>query len=141
MKNSDVIVKWYDEVWNKKNEAAIDELLAKDCVAHGLVDDTGNEIVGPEKFKEMFRKFTSSFPDIRITVEDMVSEGDKIAARATVRLSHTGENFQVAEKSLAPSGKEIEFSGMTMNVIRNGQIVQAWNSFDFLGLYSQLGVL
>lgn len=141
MKNSDVIVKWYDEVWNKKNEAAIDELLAKDCVAHGLVDDTGNEIVGPEKFKEFFRKFIGSFPDIRITVEDMISEGDKIAARATVRLSHTGENFQVAEKSLAPSGKVIEFSGMTMNVIRNGQIVQAWNNFDFLGLYSQLGVL
>ena len=142
MKNSDVIVKWYDEVWNKKNEAAIDELLAKDCVAHGLVDDAGNEIVGPEKFKELFRKFVSSFPDIRITVDDMISEGDKIAARATVRLSHTGDKFQVGpEKSLAPSGKVIEFSGMTMNVIRNGQIVQAWNSFDFLGFYTQLGAV
>ena len=142
MKNSDVIVKWYDEVWNKKNEAAIDELLAKDCVAHGLMDDDGNVIVGPEKFKVMFRKFVSSFPDIQITVDDMISEGDKIAARATVRLSHTGDKFQVGPgKHMAPSGKVIEFSGMTMNVIRNGQLVQAWNCFDFLGFYTQLGVV
>jgi predicted ester cyclase len=106
------------------------------------MDDDGNVIVGPEKFKVMFRKFVGSFPDIQITVDDMISEGDKIAARATVRLSHTGDKFQVGpEKHLAPSGKVIEFSGMTMNVIRNGQLVQAWNCFDFLGFYTQLGVV
>ncbi len=140
MKNSELVTKWYEEVWNKKREDAIDELLAKDCITHGLVDDAGNEIVGPEKFKELHRKFVRSFPDVSITVEDMVSEGDKVAARATVRLSHTGENFHVsAEKSLAPSGKIIEFSGLTITTIRNGQIAEGWNSFDFLRLYTELG--
>ena len=140
MKNSEVITKWYEEVWNKKNEDAINELYASDCIAHGLADDAGNEIVGPEMFKVFFRKFIGSFPHIRVTVDDMVSEGDKIAARATVRLSHTGENFLLsAEKSLAPSGKIIEFSGMTFTTIRNGQIAEAWNNFDFLRLYTELG--
>ena len=140
MTNPEIITKWYEEVWNKKREDAIDELLAEDCVTHGLADDAGNEIAGPEKFKELHRKFVRSFPDVRITIEDMVSEGDKIAARATVRLTHTGENFSVsAEKSLAPSGKAIEFSGMTITIIRNGQITEGWNSFDFLRLYTELG--
>ena len=104
------------------------------------MDDAGNEIAGPEKFKELHRKFVRSFPDVSITVEDMISDGDKIAARATVRLTHTGENFTFsAEKSLAPSGKKIEFSGMTITTIRNGQIAEAWNSFDFLRFYTELG--
>jgi len=142
MKNEEIITQWYDEVWNNKNEAFIDKILAPTCIAHGLMDEEGKEVVGPEKFKVLFRKFITSFPDIHLTVVDTVNEGDKIAARAIAQLSHSGTSFEAFPgKTIEPSGKAIEFSGMTITVIRDGQIQEAWNSFDFLGLYAQLGAL
>jgi len=142
MNNVGIIKQWYEEVWNNKNETFIDKFLAKNCVAHGLTGEDGKVIIGPEKFKILFRKFIVSFPDMHFTVLQTVNEEDKIAALAVAKFSHSGSSFEAFPgKMIAPTGKPIEISGITIAVIHDGQIHEAWNSFDFLALYAQLGAI
>jgi predicted ester cyclase len=128
--------RWFEEVWNKGREEAIDEMFAEDGVANGLNDEEGNALRGPEAFKTLQRAFRSAFPNMTITVEDTVTEGDKIAARCTVRATHAGEGLRVA-----PTNQPIEFTGMTIVRVKDGKIVEAWNEFDFMKMYSQVGAL
>jgi steroid delta-isomerase-like uncharacterized protein len=130
------IHRWFEEVWNKRREEAIDEMFAADGVANGLNDAEGEPIRGTEKFKTLHRAFLSAYPDLNITVEDTVCEGDKIAARCTVKATHAGEGLGVAA-----TNQPIEFTGLTIVRIKDGKIAEAWNEFDFMKMYSQLGVL
>jgi steroid delta-isomerase-like uncharacterized protein len=127
--------RWFEEVWNQGRESAIDELLAEDAVAHGLSDQAGDEIRGPAAFKPFVRKFRTAFPDIRIKVEDVIVEGDKIAARCFVTGTHTGPGIMSA-----PTGRSTQFTGICIVRVKDGKICEAWNNFDFLMLYQQLGM-
>lgn len=128
--------KWFEEVWNQGNENAIEEMFADDGIAHGLNDAEGNSVRGVEGFKVLHRAFLSAYPDMKITVEDTVCEGDKIAARCTVNATHTGKGLGVL-----PSDQPVEFTGLTIVRIKDGKIAEAWNEFDFMKMYSQVGAL
>ena|ERR1700742_929912 len=134
--NDTVQHRWFEEVWNKGRADAIDELGAPDVLGHGLVDADGNEVRGVEAFKSFYEKFRSAFPDIQITVEDTVSEGDKVLARCHVKATHTGEGL-----GFPPTNKPVDFTGMCLIRIENGKIAESWNSFDFLTMFQQLGVI
>ncbi len=84
----------------------------------------------------MFRAFTQAYPDIHVTVEETVSEGDRIAARCTVTGTHRGEGIGVA-----PTNKSIEFTGLVLIKVKDGKFIEGWNQFDFMNMYQQLGVL
>lgn len=128
--------RWFEEVWNKGREDAIDEMLASDGIVHGLADQSGNELRGPEGFKPFFHSFRSAFPDIQVTVEDGVQQDEKIAVRCTVRGTHTGEGL-----GLAATNNPMEFTGMCMVRVKDGKITEAWNNFDFTTMFQQMGVL
>ncbi len=128
--------RWFEEVWNNQSEDAIDEMCAEDVVANGLTDAEGNTVRGIEAYKNLFRAFISAYPNIKITVEDTISEGDKIAARCRVSATHAGEGIGVA-----PTNQPVEFTGMTIVRVKDGKIVEAWNEFDFMKMYSQVGAL
>lgn len=128
--------RWFEEVWNKQSEEAIDEMFHENGIAYGLNDADGNPLRGPEGFKTLHRSFISAFPNLRIIVEDTVSEDDKIAARCTVTGTHQGEGVGVS-----PTETQIEFSGILIIRIEDGKIVEAWNNFDFMNMYEQLGAL
>lgn len=134
--NKALIHRWFEEVWNKGREDAIDEMFEADGVAHGLADGHDQKLRGPEGFKPFFRKFREAFPDIQVVVEDCITEGDRVAARCTVRASHTGDSLGVAA-----TNKPVEFTGMTIVRVLDGKIVEGWNNFDFMGLYRQIGLL
>jgi predicted ester cyclase len=129
--------RWFEEVWNQKSEAAVDEMFAADGIGHGLTDPDGNDVIrGPESFKKLQRAFLSAYPDLRVTVEDTVVEGDKIAARCRVTGSHDGHGIGVA-----PTNQPVEFTGMVIVKIKDGKIVEAWNEFNFMKMYEQVGAL
>lgn len=134
--NRAFIYRWFDEVWNNKSEKAIDEMCAEDVVANGLTDAEGNTIRGIEPYKNLHRAFVSAYPDIKITVEDAISEGDKIVARCKVTGTHTGD-----ELGVKATNQPIEFTGIVIVRIENGKIAEAWNEFDFMKMYSQIGAL
>lgn len=128
--------RWFEEVWNKGREEAIDEMLAEDGIAHGLVDENGEELRGPANFKPFFRKFRGAFPNIEVVIEDCICEGDKAAARCTVRAQHTGDSLGIAATNNA-----VEFDGLCIIQVKDGQIVEAWNNFDFARLNQQIGII
>lgn len=134
--NESFIHRWFEEVWNNQSEEAIDEMFAEDGIANGLNDADGNPLRGPENFKTLHRAFLSAYPDLKITIEDTISEGDKIAARCKVSGTHTGEGL-----GIAPTDSVVEFTGIAIVKIKDGKIVEAWNEFDFMKMYSQVGAL
>jgi steroid delta-isomerase-like uncharacterized protein len=134
--NEALVRRWFEEVWNKRRADAVDEMFAEDGVAHGLSDDAGSPLRGPTAFKEFHAKFVEAFPGIVVTVEDTIAEGDKIAARCTVRGKHQGDSL-----GFAATQAPIEISGIAIVRIENGKIVEAWNNFDFMTMYKQLGAI
>ena len=131
-----VLHRWFEEVWNKGREEAIDEMFADEGIAHGLVDENGQELRGPAGFKPFFQKFRDAFPDMEIAIDDCITEGDMAAVRCTVRARHTGKGLGVAA-----TGNPVEFTGMCIVRVRDGKIVEAWNNFDFLSLNRQVGLI
>jgi steroid delta-isomerase-like uncharacterized protein len=134
--NEAFIRRWFEEVWNKGREEAIDEMFGEEAVAHGLSDESGQPLRGPGEFKPFFRRFRDAFPEIEVRVEDTVSEGDRVAARCAVRGRHRGDTL-----GFAATDKPVEFAGITIVRISEGKIVEAWNHFDFMSMYTQLGAL
>jgi steroid delta-isomerase-like uncharacterized protein len=134
--NASIIRRWFEEVWNRGREEAIDELFDEKGVAHGLADETGEPLRGAAGFKPFFRRFREAFPEIEVTVEETVSEGDRVAARCTVRGAHRGDTLGLAATNLP-----VEFTGICIVRISDGKIVEAWNNFDFMAMFRQLGAL
>jgi steroid delta-isomerase-like uncharacterized protein len=134
--NKALIHRWFEEVWNKGREEAIDEMFAEDGIAHGLTDEGVEPLRGAAGFKPFFQKFRAAFPDIEVAIEDTISEGDKVAARCVVRGKHQSDSL-----GFAATQQPMEITGMAMVRVRDGKIVEAWNNFDFMTMFKQLGVL
>lgn len=134
--NKKLIRRWFEEVWNKKRAEAIDEMFAADGVAHGLSTDDTIALKGPVDFKPFHKTFCGAFPDIQVVVEDVIAEGDKVAARCSVRGVHSGEHLGIAASDAA-----VDFTGMVMLRVKDGKVVEAWNNFDFLRMNKQIGAL
>ena len=122
-----IVHRWFEEVWNRRREAAIDELMAVDCRNHGLVDENGNPIHGTAGFKAFWRKLRGEFPNVHVEVQDALVDGDRIAVRCLVTATH------------AASGKTVDFTGMSIARLNGKQIVEGWNNYDFERMKQQLG--
>ena len=134
--NKQLVRRWFEEVWNQGRADAIDELFDADGIAHGLSDDPANPIKGPSEFRPFHTQFREAFPNMKVVVEDTIAEDDKVAARCSVVGTHEG-NFRERAATQAP----VEFTGITIVRIYNGKIVEAWNNFDFMTMYRQIGHL
>ena len=89
-----------------------------------------------EGFLPFHAQFRAAFPDIIVVVEDQIAEGDKVATRCTVRGKHAGDSL-----GFAATQAPVEFTGMTIVRIKNDKIVEAWNNFDFMKMYRQVGAI
>jgi predicted ester cyclase len=123
---------WFEEVWNQGQESAIDRLFATDGVAHGL---PGGDLFGPQAFRPVFVTFRGAFPDIHFDIERTVVQGDVVAVHCRVTGTHTGATLG------APTGRPIDFGGMVIARITDGQFREGWNCFDFLTMYQQIGLV
>ena len=122
--------------WNKIFEgdfAIAEEIVAEDCVYHNGPPDI---LPGPEGVKEWAIMIRNGFPDIRITAEDFVAEGDKVAGRVDAEGTHNGEFFGVP-----PTGKTVTFSGINIMRIADGKIVEHWVQYDTMGIMQQIGAI
>ncbi len=134
--NREIVTSWFEQVWNAGNETAVDRLMSPSAIFHGLPSPDGGPIVGPAAFKPFFQTFRDAFPDIRVRVLRTICEGDLVACYCGVTGTHNGLGL-----GLKATGAPIEIYGMAMAVIRDGQIQEGWNCFDFMSLYQQIGVL
>jgi predicted ester cyclase len=117
--------KWFDQVWNNASEATIDEMMHRDVVFHGL--DPAGTATGMNNFKVFYKNFRESFPVVHVDLTPLVSNEEY----ATVYCNVT---------ATSSSGKEVAFSGLCVGRYdASGKLVEAWNNFDFLKMYQQLG--
>jgi len=130
--NKAIIRRNWEEAFNKGNLAVADEIMAPNYIYHG---PGGQELKGPEGFKQLVTMFRTAFPDLRATVEDMFAEGDKVAHRATIRGTHKGDLM-----GIAPTGKQVTVSATVISRFAGGKEVEAWANIDMLAMYQQLGV-
>ena len=123
-----------EEPFNEGRYDVIEELIAPSFVNHdpSVTDD----LVGPEATRQLIETYRNAFPDIRITIEDQLAEGDRVATRWTARGTHQGELM-----GIEPTGKQATVTGLTIDRIENGKIVESWNNWDTLGMLQQLGVI
>lgn len=129
--NKAIIRRFYDEVWNKGNVAVIDDIFAPDYIRHDL--RPGAPPSGPEGQKAIARLFRAAFPDIQMTLDLLIAEGDLVVGRWTTQGTHTGEWAGVP-----PTGRRATFAGVNIFRIASGKVVEIWNHRDDLGLMEQL---
>ena len=130
----EVVRQWFDEVWNHRDETAIDRLASPDLVVHGLSGPGGPPLEGTAAFKPIFQAFTQAFDDLQITVERTFVDGDVCTAWCRVQGRHTG-----AALGGPPTNRQVDFRGITVTRAQDGRLVEGWNVFDFLAMYQQLG--
>jgi steroid delta-isomerase-like uncharacterized protein len=131
--NKAVIRRWI-EAYNERDLEAEAAVLAADYVAH--VPAAPGPLEGLEAWRQFSGPFAEAFPDLRLTVEDIMAEGDMVAARVAFDGTHRGE-FQ----GIPPSGKEVAFSSIEVNRVVDGKVEEHWVELDLLGLMQQLGAI
>ena len=129
--NKAIVHRFYEEL-NKGNVVALDELCTADFVWHA---PGGLEQYGVEATKKILARIFTTFPDLHMTIEDMIAEGDKVVVRSTRTGTHRGEY-----RGIAATGKQVTWTWMSICRIERCKIVEEWNEGDHLTLVQQMGV-
>ena len=132
--NKALVRRWFEELFNQGNLDVADEIVAQD---HTLHDPTLPDLPsGPEGDKRIVSLYHGAFPDADITVEDLLAEGDSVAARWVGRGTHQGELMGVPA-----SGNRVEVAGITVYRISGGKIAETWTNYDVMGMMQQIGAV
>ena len=124
----------YFGVFEQGNIDLLDELLAAGYINH--TPATPDLPTGPEGVKGVVSMFRSAMPDLRVFVEDMIAEGDKVATRYTLEGTHEGELFGVP-----PTGQRLSVRSISVERVSDGKIQEHWRITDSLDMMQQLGVI
>jgi steroid delta-isomerase-like uncharacterized protein len=130
--NKNLVRRWFEEVWNQGRLSAIDELFDRSAKAYGW-PEPDQAISSPEEFAEACKRYREAFPDIHMTVDDLVAEGDKVAVRWTATMTHLGDGLE-----FPASSKKARLSGSSFLICGNGRILNGWNYMDLTRLQLQL---
>lgn len=114
--------RWFEEVWNKSRREAIDEMFPEGCVLH----DGQNVYRGPEEFKRFYDALHTQLSDVRITLLEVIAEGDMVCQRWSSTATE------------ASTGKRVEVTGMSFLRFENGRFVEGWQNWDQYGMIQQL---
>ena len=131
--NKALVRRYTQEVFNAHNPDRTQEFVAGNVVSHNLPPGMPS---GVEGIKQMTHMFVSAFPDLHLTIEDVIAEGDKVVERWT----GTGTQ-QGAFAGIPPTGKRVTTTGIDIFRIANGKVVEHWSNSNDLGVFQQLGVI
>lgn len=131
-----IMHRWFDEVWNQQRTDTIDELMTDETIHHGLAKPDGEAISRLDDFKNFHRAFINAFPDLHVEVEDVMTDGNKLAVRCSVTGTHTGDGL-----GFAPTNQRVEFTGGGMCIFEDGKFTEVWNEFDFMKMHTQMGTV
>jgi serine phosphatase RsbU (regulator of sigma subunit) len=128
--NRAIFRRYIEEVWNRTNLEVVDEIFDR-YISH---QPDGSVLErGPEDVKRFVGEFRSAFPDLRLSIDDQIAEGDKVMIRETARGTHQGEL-----RGMAPTGKEMEIKGIAIfRFSEEGKVVESWDSYDQVSLMRQ----
>jgi predicted ester cyclase len=127
--NKAIVRRAFEELWNQRKLEVIDELWAE-----AFINPGSKKVRDKWKEENVVPVFANAPPDLHITIEDQIAEGDKVVTRWTWSFTHTVKFF-----GTDPTGKYISWTGISITRLGNGKILEEWNSIDNLGLQRQLG--
>ena len=133
-----LINRFVEELWNERRLDVADAIFAKDCVTHQLQSGVPASAVprGPQAIKEHVRGWIVSFPDLRFTIEQMLSEDDRVVMQLLMEGTHQG-----AWLGIPASGKKMQIRMFTVHRVVQGKIAEDWVLVESLGFFQQLGVV
>lgn len=125
-----VVLRWFEEVWNLRRLPTIDELLDDESVCYSEL----GPIRGRAGFRErMFQPFLAAFPDLRVIVEDLIAEEDKVAVRWTAQGTHSGSGL-----GLKKTDNPVRIHGMTWIRVEEGRIREGWQASNMSEVFQSL---
>lgn len=127
------LVRLYEDVWNENNPETADELVHERYTIHNR--ELAAEMEGPELYKALASGTREIFPDLEITIEDMIASGEKVALRWRMTGTHEGSMFGVE-----PTGRQVELTAIEINHFNEEKLIETWTQSDQLGLMQQLGI-
>jgi len=126
--------RWFKEVWNEGRVQTIYDLLDENFIGIGQ-DQPGVVIHGPADFVALFNRLRGAFPDMKFTIEDAFGVDDKVTARWSAVMTHTGDQL-----GIPPTNKAVRITGITIGRFAKGKVVEAWDNWDQLALMQQLSI-
>ena len=120
---------FFEEIWNQKNESAIDKFISE-----GAAGNDPKFGVGRESFRIQWKKWLIGFPDIHFEVKETIAEGNSVVSRWTLTGTNTGEF-----RDKPATGRSVAVDGVSIDRIENGQVASGFDAWDELGLLKQLG--
>jgi steroid delta-isomerase-like uncharacterized protein len=123
-----------EEAFNQGNLDVLDDAMTADVIDHDSA--MPEDIVGIPRVKEAVSGYRVAFPDLRVTIDQQLGEGDLVATRWTARGTNEGELM-----GIAPTGKQATVTGITIDRYEGGKIAETWTNWDTLGLLQQLGAI
>jgi len=124
------------EIVAKASLETLDDAL-QEVYTHTIVmHEPDEDVRGIEGMKQFVSMIRSALPDLRITLEEDIAEGDKVVSRWRAQGTHQGELM-----GIAPTGNEVAITGITIHRIEDGKIVEEWENWDALGLMQQIGAV
>jgi len=139
--NKAIVSRFWEEAWNRGNLAVIDEVYDPNHILRAQWQNPAlggaTETTGQEVARRVIAMWREALPDLHVTLDEQIAEGDKVMTRHTSYGSHTGAPFM----GIQPSGKAAAVSGMTINRLAGGKIVETWTNWDALGLLQGFGVI
>ncbi len=124
----------FEELWNHRKLSVADEILTPD--ARNIDPNTPDFGAGPESYRKVVNMYCKGLPDLRLVIEDMVAEGDKVVVRWSCSGTHQGELH-----GIEPTGRKVTTTGITICQFSNDKIANQWVIWDGLGFMQQLGVV
>lgn len=129
--NKRIVQRLYDELFSKWNFAVVDEVFSPDFVSHDMPPGLPR---GPEGVRQFYTGIRSGLPDVKLTVEDMIPEGDRVIVRWRARGTHDGPFL-----GIPPTGKPVSFTGIAIYRLSQGKVVERWVEVGLLGVAAELG--
>jgi steroid delta-isomerase-like uncharacterized protein len=127
---ADFLTRLFNEIWNQGNLDAVTEFVTPSFVNH---DWPPNIPSGIEGYKEVVNTFRTGFPDLKMTLAQVVSEGNRVATRIKLEGTHRGNFF-----GFEPTDKFVSFGGMQFSRIENGKLTESWEIVDMAAVAQQL---
>ena len=132
--NKTVVRRVIEEMFNKGNLDAADELVAPDFVDHDPA--MPEEVRGPEGFKEFTAAYRAAFPDLHVEIEEQIAEGDLVATRWTAIGTHDGDLM-----GIAPTGNRVTQPGMDISRVSDGKVAETWEGYNSMVMMQQIGAI
>lgn len=133
-RNKDLVRRSNEELWGEGDLDLVDEYVADNYVEHNTASP--EPIRGPEGYRENVQMVRAAFPDLQVSTEDLIAEGNEVATRYRLTGTHRGPLM-----GIEPTGERVEVEGMSIGRFEDGKVVEGWSNIDVMGLMRQLGVV